>query len=53
MVIINHIKPKYMLYNLIKIRMSHDPTCCTGTTGISLQNVVINNSSDYTTAVQS
>ena len=23
-----------MLYNVIKIRMSHDHTCCTGTTGI-------------------
>ena len=22
-----------MLYNVIKIRMSHDHTCCTGTTG--------------------
>ena len=23
-----------MLYNVIKIRMSHDHICCTGTTGI-------------------
>ena len=42
-----------MLYNVIKIRMSHDHICCTGTTGIRVAKCCNKQYGSQHSAVQS